>query len=473
MWRKICGVAIALLLLAPFLPAAAFSMEKNSQKDSSYERLSTNPLVIEIEAESEYGYGLRLGELLRDSYVTAIRLFWKVVERLDIDEKTLRANAERHISVLEDHYPSYLERLRGISSGAGIPIVDLTSLELNAVDLYKLFDCTTGAAGPKATANEQSYLIWTMDLFWFTYALFELLTPLLYPLMGLIDIGIEHMPGLFSFIVRKAPGGYKSIGLTIPIIGMSVSLMNEKGLSFVGNNNGLVGDPADAGGGLSSIELITMCMDHAANVHEAAELIESAPRASGGGLGATMNVIFGDSEGGIASIEYSHSYFEAAFGGEEETHREYVDGDYTLVEGREDILGQANHHQYLPYELTGSPGPGDYQSSWIRCARMWELLNEHYGGIDLAVCKGILSDRKNGPVIAGTQLPGFNSIDRGGLFDQWEYTVWGENAFIADFGPAETNFCLIFEPMSFKLHFCTGHASVSHFVTIDFANLLT
>jgi hypothetical protein len=468
--KKMYGTLTALLLVSLALIPPITAVE---QQRTFYGVLPTNPLIIEIGVGSDYDYGMRLGELQRDAYKAAIDLFWKSVERSKLDVEGIRAGAERHISVLEDHYPQYLERIRGISRGSGIPIVDLLALELNAVDLYKLFDCTTGAAGPKATANGESYLVWTMDLYWFTYALIEILTPILYPLMALMDFGIEHMPGLFSFIVREVPGGYKSIGLTIPILGLSISLMNEKGLSFVGNNNGLVGDPADVGEGLSSMELLSKSLDYCANVHEAADLIESLPRAAGAGLGATMNIIFGDGEGGIASIEYSHNYFAAAFSGKGEIHREYIDGDYTLVGGREDILGQANHHQYLPYELTGSPSPGDYQSSWIRADRIWELLNEHYGEIDLDICKEILSDRKNGPIIAGIQFPGFNSIDRNGLLDQWKYTVWGENALIADYGPCETNCCLIVEPMSFKIHFCTGHASVSHFVTIDFTDLLT
>jgi hypothetical protein len=395
------------------------------------------------------------------------------------------------VEALRKYYPEQLARLQGLSDAVGIDLLKVVATSIYLPPLI-FKGCTTGAAAPPATKDGEVYLVWSADLWAF---------PLLFPVLPIINIPavlIGLVSPLFGFLmtiplkqllvtvpplaVVSPPGKNEYIMLGIPLIA-GIGLLNDKGLALVGNACGT----SDCGDGLTAIEIPNLVMERCSAAKEAAEFIEGTERFSSSGFSLfNLNYLWGDAEGGIASVEATHNYFAVAYSGNE-SHFEYVNGEVVKTTGKSGILGQGNHHQYLDYHETGapSPGPDGYQSSWMRCARMWELLRENYGNIDLQKAESFLCDRANGPTMFGIQQGGFNSICRTefpiGWIDYYigsinrEYMHDGKPAWLGDlvlFGPDNCDAALVIQPKEKIIWCAAGWPTMFSFHPIYCAELL-
>jgi hypothetical protein len=218
-------------------------------------------------------------------------------------------------------------------------------------------------------------------------------------------------------------------------------LLNDKGLTFVGNAVAM----KDEGPGLSNMEILNKIMDRCSTVREAAKIIESSPRFTSSEFGpCNMNYLLGDAKGEIASVEATHQYFAVKYGKE-------TGG----------ILAQVNHHQWLDYNKTGAYSPEDYVSSWTRGERMWELLRENKGEIDLELAMSFTADTANG------QEPGV-----GGYESICRYKERVDPLSHYDPSREGTCFTFVIQPKEKIVWWCGAHPDEAPYIKIDLSEYL-
>ncbi len=386
-----------------------------------------------------------------------------IMQMLNLSEKrdAFVARARAHAEYLEKDHPEIYRRYYGLAQSLSTDVSEVVALSLFLpVILFR--GCTTSASAPPAT-DDGVYLSWNLDL---------------WPLWGLKQV-ITFPP----FSVVSIPGKNRYMVFGIPLVA-GIGLLNDKGLALVGNACGTTDD----GEGLTVLEISTLVMEECSNVEEAAGLIEGLDRFSSSGFSLfNMNYLLADAEGGICSIEATHNYFHAAFGGQNESHLEWANKELLEVEGREGVLSQGNHHQYLDFNKTGapSPGPEGYESSWIRTNRMWDLLRENYGDIDLEKAMSFTKDRANGVSVGPFEQGGFNSICRTefplGYIDYYlgslsgKYIAGGTSAWAHDMyvlGPDQTDWAFVIEPQERVIWWAAGWPTLFDYRPIHCGELL-
>jgi len=360
--------------------------------------------VVEVTATTDYEYGLKIGGLFAENYRYLASTFFEKVKGEGIDAAEISIKAGELIDVLNRYYPPHLERLKGLSDRIGIPLEDLVAIELYGPGLFRFGfrGCTTSASAPPATGDSKTYITWNIDGAWDMWKLFQFRIP--------------HL------VVNTVLGHNRYISWGVPIL-FEDGILNEKGLACTANTNT---QTKGTGMGLLPTWINAMAMATCSNVYEVAELIASLPRFSGSDPLTTMlgtNYLWADAHGGIASTEWTHSHFGVKFG--EETGG---------------IMGQANHNQWLDRNLTGGLGPDESPSTYARCARMWGLLREHYGHLDLATMKSIVSDHGPGNPHIGNSMTICRHFDPEAGLNQ-----------------AGTGVCLIIEPNERVINWCPGH----------------
>ncbi len=380
--------------------------------------------VLSIRAESNYEYGVAVGEIFGGAYESAIPLIKAFLKSRGMNTGEAMEKAERHASVLEKYYPEYLERLEGLSSSTGIGLLELLTIKMAMPSM--LTGCTTTASAPPATSDGQVYITWNFD--------------------GLCLLKLWIGQNLPILIMNDIPGCNKYITVSfMPLMGWD-GLLNDKGLAFSGNTVATT----DAGDGLTCMEIVCMALERCSNVHEVVELMQSLPIFTSSAMSVyNLAYLWADAEGGIASIECTHNYFAVNY-------------------GEDGILAHTNHHQWLDRNLTGSFGREDYPSSYIRFERAWELLREYRGSIDLQVIKKIVSDNANGITVLGREIGGSNSISCHHYGDPLQKTEG------APLGTAliDTLCSIIIEPKELIIHWCPGHPDRLPFIPIYCAKLL-
>ena len=204
--------------------------------------------------------------------------------------------------------------------------------------------CTTFAVNSRATVDGKIYSGWNLDL---------------YPWLGPI---LSH-PWLF---VIKIPGRYTYVGYGVPIL-LNIGLLNEKGLTSVTTAIPHIQDTGFPGLPYNIINNIVM--ERCANVREAGEMVDSLPRLVIDVPYARLqnaNLLFADTAGTIALVESSYHYCKCSYS---------TNGSQAST----------NHHVYLKSSgSTGSP------SSHERLNKIWELLNQNRGKINLEVIKDMM-----------------------------------------------------------------------------------
>jgi hypothetical protein len=386
-----------------------------------------------IKASSDFEYGKKAGRM----YAPIIKILPSVAPmRLKMMDMPLPS--PDHASYLEDNYPEMLERLDGIQASTKVKSEQLILLGMafNAFLGKGGAGCTTSASAPPATVGEEVLLTWNLD-FSYKYKTF------LPDLISDPEVDKPEVLGMPLFFVRDIEGHNKVFCLGIPGV-LEMPLINDKGLAFVGNSVAM----RDEGPGLSDIEILNKIMDDCSTVEEAKEIIEDSPRFTSSKMSlCNLNYLFGDAQGGVASIEATHQHFAVKYGKE-------TGG----------VLAQANHHQWLDYHETGAASsnraPQGYRSSWVRATRMWELLMENKGEIDLKKVMSFAADTANGPEPG---KGGYDSICRYGPRDATELIPAAPTLFQED----STILSFVIQPKEKVVWYCGAHPDEAPYIKID------
>ena len=223
--------------------------------------------------------------------------------------------------------------------------------------------CTTAAAAPPATIDDEVYLSWNVD----------------------VPYILEKIIGYVPLVMISIPGRYKYVTFGIPIIA-GFGLLNEKGLACVANAVTMT----DSGPGLPYVWINNLAMERCKTAREAAEFAKGTPRLAFSietpiigqvTFYQNLNLLFADANGGIAAVEASHNYFAANYG--------------ISPNNKTGIQAQSNVHQYIDENLSGNLHYREDKrmvGSYMRLKRCWELLEKNYGSIDLEIIKSIMRD---------------------------------------------------------------------------------
>jgi len=424
--RKILAVALAISLLigAILLPYARARPATPEQ----IEDIKNYEIRVDyIRASGDYEYGVSVGERYGFLFKLVLPILVPVVEEL----MGIPTPSPEHTRYLEDYYPGQFERLDGIESVTKVKPEQLIVLGLGLESSFgRGMGCTTSASAPPATVGDEVLLSWNIDLFYLLKTVLRDITS--DPEFDVLEI--FDMPLLF---VRDIEGHNKVFCIGFPGV-LELPLLNDRGLAFVSNAVPL----DEEGPGLSHLELLNKAMDECTTVQEAVRILEESPRftTSGSDL-ANLNYLFGDANGGIASVEATHRYFAVRYGSE-------TGG----------VLAQANHHQWLDWRKTqpswAEKKAYSMRGSWMRATRMWDLLIENKGEIDLNKVMAFTADTANGPEPG---VGGINSISRHGERDS----------------PRKAGTCMAFviQPKERMIWFCGAHPDEAPYVKIDVGKL--
>ena len=395
-------------------------IRSNVEKDIVVKYRNNIP-IIHIKANSPYEYGLKRGRFLMRYYREPIlKLYTLYRNFLDI----FHTEAEKHVEILEDLYPSFLERLKGLSNSTGIPLIDLISFDLMFPSfLMGKEACTATAVSPKVTKNNQSFISWNVDL--------------LYIYKIVVSRYFRSPP----VIICNISGTYKyaEFGFLPSLFGFA--LINEKGLAYAGTQVTV----NDSGEGLTSLELNHLAMETCADVDEVESLYRNMERQSGVkklnnvfGMTCNMNTLWVDSNDEVLLIEYTHNYFASK---------------------RADMIAETNHHQVLDPNLSGAPKNDSYLgSTYLRLERAYELLNQYNGSIDIDFYKNVFTTDHKGGFIEGK--PDLGDICRHTLNTPnfpWDFLKYMYG----------TACVVIIQPANFSAYYCPGHPCWMPFVLLD------
>jgi len=241
-----------------------------------------------------------------------------------------------------------------------------------------------------------------------------------------------------------------------------VPLMNEKGLSLSAASMTINED----GEGLTPFELASVVMERAGDVDEAIELLSMLPRYSTSDIywGNWMNWSFtlADAKEVVATVEMTTTLFEA-------------------IKPENNIIARANHYDYLPDEMTTCyPFAPQYSKgeasacfgSRMRASRMWELLTDNYGNIDLALVKTFPADIDGGEDFLGRPSGSWWTIERHSFTLPRDQYIWNDVPYSveSDIYYVIEQFNLIYEPKRKVIWFASGHASKGYFAPIFLAS---
>jgi len=372
--------------------------------------------IVHISASSDYEYGLKEGLILYDYYSHFIkfanRWFGNVLEREN-------RHVLQHIETLGTYYPSFLERMTGVSDALDIDLIDLVSIDMLFSSLFsRIGACTNTAVSSKVTSDKQPYVSWNFDL------------PYLFKLF-------------FSRYIRPPPvvicdieGKYKYVKISVLPSIFSFGLLNENGLSYVGSTV----NTKEEADGLSSLELNNLAMESCATVDEVTDLYCNSTRASGlinlhtlFGVTANLNTLWADANGEILLIEYNHS---------------------SIITRKDDLFAETNHYQFLKQTCDEkSYGLDDIRGdSGVRLERAYELLHEYNGSIDIDFYQNILTCDHEGGLRKGK--PDKSDICRHAL-------LYG-------------TLCVIVTlPQQLGIYYCPGHPCRARFRYLDFSEELS
>lgn len=383
--------------------------------------------VVEIKAKTDFEYGLKEGKFLKEYYGDGIKALYNAWKEKVV---TMEKEAKQHVKTLQKYYPSFLERLQGLSDALCIPLLHLVALDLMFPSIFMKKDaCTSAAIAAAATKDNQTYISWNIDVNYLYKIIFSrYLSP----------------PPL---IICNITGKYKYVkfGILPSIFGFG--FLNEKGLAYAA----AMVEVNDTGEGLTSLELNNLAMETCSSVDEVKELYGNAERRSGikkldtaFGLTSNMNTLWVDEKEAML-IEYTHNYFAFKKG---------------------ILLAETNHHQLLDANLTGAPkNDGTFMntSSFVRLKRAYELLNEYNGSIDIDFLMKVFTvDHKKGYMENKRDLW---DICRHSL--NTPHFPWDLLSYF--YGTA----CVvIIQPREYVAYYCPGHPCWMPFKKLDFKDEL-
>ncbi len=311
-------------------------------------------MIWTIEAKNEFTYGYVAGRGRERLFRAALRHAALSMRKRGVDEKIMAAKAGRHMRLLEERYPAQLERISGLARALGTEPHEVAMGGMALASLART-GCTNFAAVPPATSDGKVYASWNFDLPpWFRFI-------------------VGRMP----LYIRDVKGSKPYVCMGLPVL-FGIGVMNGDGLSSCVNSVGAM----DSGEGLTFFELNNLAMETQSTVDGAVSVWRDNPREVVPGLAIAIimnaNNIFVDMSGDAAVIEHSHNHM--------------------AVEKAADhggVLASANHHQFLDRSLSGGADPVNeplITGSYVRLARMWELLEFFGGNIDMRTIRMITTD---------------------------------------------------------------------------------
>ena len=404
--NKILTIAVVLLFSSTLtnIIVAAGGFRSIHQYDNKY--------VIVISASSEYEYGFKEGTIFHKEYKSFLRLsrilLWNA---FNIKKKI----AERHILYLKKYYPSFLERLKGISDATGINLIDILTMEvLNSHLFHRINEngCTLTGASSRITRDNKTYISWNVDLNYIYKILFSRY--------------VKSPP----FIICNISGKYSYAKISsLPSI-FGFGLLNEKGIAFVTSSV----KTNEKGEGLTSLELNNLAMESCATLDDVENLYRESSRESGlpslnNAFGTTCNTnsMWADRNGNIMVIEYTHN---------------------RIAVKRGLLLAETNHYQFLDENNLDTLYIKDSKE---RLERAYNLLNQYNGSIDLYFYQNILTSDFKGGILKNFPDP----MD------------------ICRFGPTfGTVASIIIIPDEYAAYYSPGHPCIVGFKYIDLSKYL-
>ena len=424
--EMIAALLISMFIISNLFPVLGFKILKHQNKFCNIEKniiieYRDNIPIFSIKAISPYEYGLKSGQFLMKYYKKPIFIIYKLYKKF---LNRMHDEAEKHVKILKEWYPSFLERLIGLSKSTGIPLLDLVSLDI----IFPSFlmgkeACTATAVSPRVTKNKQPLISWNVDLLY------------------IYKIVVSRYFRTLPVIICNMSGAYKYAEFGFLPFLFGFALINERGLAYAGTQVAV----NDTGEGLTSIELNHLAMETCATVDEVGYLHRVVERQSGVkklnnvfGVTSNMNTLWADSKGDILLIEYTHNYFASK---------------------KAVMIAETNHHQILDPNLTGAPKNDSYLgSTYLRLERAYELLDQYNGSIDIGVYKNVFTvDHKKGFI-----------KDKPDLGDICRHTLNTPN-FPWDFFRYMygTACVVIIQPANFSVYYCPGHPCWMPFILLD------
>ena len=401
-----------------------------------------NAFEVEVyETASDYKFGYSAGRVRPGLYRQLVRGGLSLWKRYRERVGAIQPSHIAHRRIAGSVYPAGLERLAGLSRATGIDENEL-ALASGVIGGMLVPRCTNFAASPPATGDGGVYVSWNVDL----SLAFRLV-------LGRVPVFVVRIADRKPYVAFGVPA----------LLGLGV--LNSEGLAMGANAVGMT----DGGEGLHAGELNNMAMETCTTVDEVVEVYSGNPREVFVGSTITIilnaNTTWGDAEGGLATIEYSHQYIAV-----EKTEK--------------GILAEANHHQYLDHALSGGVDPGGQVAiagSYARLGRMWELLEHNHGRITPKVGRRIASDHGTNYSLLepyGISRPWYeNPIDDATIcahyWNAWDHlkSLRFMDALVV-LATSCTVYQLMMSPRALSLYFCLGWPCRNPHLPMYFGDLL-
>lgn len=321
--KMLAGGIVFLLLVMVLIPSVeSISMRRISESDES----------------SFFENGVTAGRQYRVLY-----RFLDVCAGVKLSSRVSDEEIREHLGLLEEQYPFFFEELRGLSFSTHIQMERLVALQWFFMTQFG-GACTTTLSTGDATKFNETFLTQNYDM---TIDFNQC------PLLSLVGCFFVLRN---CHIVRTNTLRYRYVYWGVPVL-YEVPALNEAGLGFGGNGLRLTENesrPIDEGPGLATYMLERLTMMTCKNVSEVAVLWKNTERASSRHGFSYPNFwdnsisMWCDRDGGILSIEQTHTYILCVFGNMTE-----------VTHAQDGILWHANHHQWLDANLTGSVLPDE------------------------------------------------------------------------------------------------------------------
>ena len=299
--------------------------------------------VLELKG-TPYEIGIQHGKKINELVRSFFSLCFRSVREISEDQrlKTL-FNVEEGLRV---YYPEATEEMKGVAEASGLSYEDVLLMNFTSeVRTRAAQGCTAFSAINQATRTGDPITGKTRDM----------ATQVYYPFQ--VAMNISTLGKMQVFLAEAFSG------MTVTGCGM-----NEHGLALNLNIIVKISDFDDTVG-VQRAFLARKVLEECSNVEEAIKMFTEIDLAYQG-----ANFMVCDAKGSSAIIEKSHS------------HQAVIFPD-------NGILAMANHFEnkkmkhYEEFKVKTSP---------VRLQRMWEMLSEKYGKIDLSTSKNFLQDHKKG-----------------------------------------------------------------------------
>jgi predicted choloylglycine hydrolase len=295
-------------------------------------------------------YKIYLNELVYKKWIKEYAILKGVSDAYANPQKAMAKFAK---TIEKDIPPDYIEEMKGLAEGSGLPYEEVLNMSSH-VDYFAMLMCSTFVATGKATADGK--LVEARNLDW-------------------ASGGLSELDKYSTLFVIKPEKGHSYVSMIYPGIVGALTAVNDAGLSVelnfsMAKKNGKTGMPA--------LIIVRYIAQNAGTLDEAEKLLREIPRIAG------YNIMLTDNKTNDARLVEITA---------DKVGVRNLNPDGTLV--------TTNH--FTTKELTGanveasrfsqSPSPDRYN-------RLTELLKQNYGKIDPKLAISMIQD--DGVKVNGT-----------------------------------------------------------------------